>query len=225
MLSEWWATMRAPMSSTAACREQRDERDERDVGRALPVRAQRLLEDELRAVPELRLLGRLLRERLHDVDADDVLLGDRRHVGEPLLHVAERRMRDVAVAVRERDEQRRHREHDERELPLEEEEDDGHRDDGEHVLEEEDQAVAEEEAHALEVDGRARHQLAGLVAVVEAEREPDEMRVHAAAHVHLDVERLPAGDEAAAAPSARRARRRGRRSRRRRSRAGACRGG
>ncbi len=60
------------------------------------------------------------------------------------------------------------------------------------------EAVAEEEAHALEVDGRARHQLAGLVAVVEAERQPDEVRVHAAAHVHLDVERLLAGEEAAA---------------------------
>ena len=62
--------------------------------------------------------------------------------------------------------------------------------DGEDVLEEEDQAVAEEEADALEVDGRARHQLAGLVAVVEAEREPDEPRVEPVAHVHLDAERL-----------------------------------
>ena len=134
------------------------------------------------------------------MDADDVLLGDGRDVGELLLHVAERRVRDVAVAVRERDEQRRDREHDQREPPLEEEEDDGHRHDGEHVLEEEDQAVAEEEADALEVDGRARHQLAGLVAVVEPEREADHVRVEAAAHVHLDVERLAARDEAAAAP-------------------------
>ena len=82
-------------------REQRHERDQRHVDRALPVRAERLLEDELGADAELLLLGRLLRERLDDVDADDVLLRDGRDVGEPLLHVAQRRMRDVAVAVRE----------------------------------------------------------------------------------------------------------------------------
>ena len=129
---------------------------------------------------------------------------DRRDVGELLLDVAERRMRDVAVAVGDRDEERHHREHDERELPLEEEEDDGHRDDGEGVLEEEDQAVAEEEADALQVDRRARHQLAGLVAVVEAEGEAHEVRVEALAQVHLDVERLLAGDEPAAAHEHRR---------------------
>ena len=177
-------------------REERDERHERHVRRALPVRAQRLVEDELGASRELLQLGGLLRERLHDVDADDVLLGDGRDVGEPLLHVAERRMRDVAVAVGEHHERRRDRERDERELPLEEEEDDGHRHDGEHVLEEEDEAVAEEEAHALQVDRRARHELARLVTVVEAERQPHELRVDAAAHVHLDVERLLAGEEA-----------------------------
>ena len=66
------------------------------------------------------------------------------------------------------------------------------------VLEEEDQAVAEEEAHGLQVDRRARHQLAGLVAVVEAEREPEEVRVELVAHVVLDAERLPAGDQAPA---------------------------
>ncbi len=200
MLSEWWATMRAPMSRTAACASSgTNEMSGTYVARCRFARSV-CSKTSSERYAELRLLGRLLRERLHDVDADDVLLRDGRDVGELLLHVAERRMGDVAVAIREHDEERRHREHDERELPLEEEEDDGHRDDGEHVLEEEDQAVAEEEAHALEVDGRARHELAGLVAVVEAERQPHEVRVQAAAHVHLDVERLPAGEEPAAAP-------------------------
>ena len=72
---------------------------------------------------------------------------------------------------------------------------DGHRDHRQHVLEEEDQAVAEKEADALQVDGRARHQLPGLVAVVEAEREPHEVRVEPLAHVHLDRERLLAGNQ------------------------------
>ena len=38
-------------------------------------------------------------------------------------------------------------------------------------LQHEDEAVAEEEAHRLQVDGRARHELAGLLAVEEAELE------------------------------------------------------
>jgi hypothetical protein len=176
-------------------REQRDERDERHVRRTLAVRPQRLLEDVLRAACELLLLGRLLCERLHDVDADDVLLGHGRDVGELLLHVSQRRVRDVAVAVRERDEEGGDGQHDERQPPLEEEQHDADRDDGEHVLEEEDEPVAEEEPDALQVDGGPRHQLARLVAVVEAEREPHELRVDAAAHVHLDVERLASGDE------------------------------
>src|SRR5262249_4361416 len=51
---------------------------------------------------------------------------------------------------------------------------------------------------ALQVDGRARHQLTGLVPVVEAEREADEVRVKAVAQVHLDRERLATGDHPAA---------------------------
>ena len=64
-----------------------------------------------------------------------------------------------------------------------------------HVLEEEDQAVAEEEADGLEVDRRPRHQLAGLVPVVEAEGQALEVRVQLVPHVVLDAECLAARDE------------------------------
>ena len=153
-------------------REQGQEREQWHIERTLAVGRDALPEDRLRPVLELLLLGLLLRERLDDVDADDVLLGDGRHVGELLLHVSQGRVCDVAVAVGEDDEHRSDRERDQRELPLEDEQDHGHRDDREDVLEEEDQAVAEEEAHRLQVDRRTRHQLAGLVPVVEAERQP-----------------------------------------------------
>ena len=66
------------------------------------------------------------------------------------------------------------------------------------MLEEEDQPVAEEEADALEVDRRPRHQLARLVAVVEAEGELHQPLVERGAHVHLDRQRLAAGDQPAA---------------------------
>ena len=53
-------------------------------------------------------------------------------------------------------------------------------------LQDEHQAVAEEEAHRLQVHGRARHQLAGLLVVEEAELEPLELAVHQLAQVVLD---------------------------------------
>jgi hypothetical protein len=132
------------------------------------------------------------------VDADDRFLGHGGDVGELLLDVAQHRVRDVAVAVGDADDERCDRERDEREPPLVDEEDDRDGDDREDVLREEDQSVAEEEAHRLEVDGGARHQLPGLVPVVEPEREAHELRVEAVTQVVLDPERLPAGDEAAA---------------------------
>ena len=64
-------------------------------------------------------------------------------------------------------------------------------------LEHEDEAVAEEEAHRLQVDRRARHQLAGLLAVEERQLEVLEVLVHAAAQVALDAERDAAGDQPA----------------------------
>ena len=60
------------------------------------------------------------------------------------------------------------------------------------------EAVAEEEADGLQVDRRARQQLARLVPVVEAEREPEQLRVERVPHVELDAERLAARDQAAA---------------------------
>jgi hypothetical protein len=175
-------------------RDDRQEREQRDVDRPLTVRSHALLEHALGAVLELGRFGLLLGKRLDDVDADDVLLGYRRDVGEALLHVAQHGMGDVAVAVGDDDDQRRHGSGGQRELPVHDEHHAGDDHDRQHVLEEEDEPVAEEEADGLQVDGRAGHQLARLVAVVEAEREPDELGVQGVAHVELDPERLAARD-------------------------------
>lgn len=176
--------------------EQGQEPEQRHVEGALAVGADASGEQRFRAALELVLLRLLLGERLDDVDADDVLLGHGRDVGHFLLDVAEDRVRDVAVAVGDRDERGREGERDQRELPGDDEQQDANPEDGEDMLEEEDQSVAEEEADALQVDRRARHQLTGLVAVVVAEREPDELRVERVAEVELDGERLVPGDEA-----------------------------
>ena len=187
----------AALEQDARLHDQRQEREQRHVEGALLVRVDAALEDPLRPARELVELVLLLGERLDDVDADDVLLGDRRDVGHLLLDVAEHGVGDTRVAVREDDDQRCHGSRDERELPVDEEHDHGRADDRQHVLEEEDEPVAEEEADGLEVDRRAREQLARLMPVVEAEREPEQLRVERVPHVVLDGERLAARDQAA----------------------------
>ena len=178
-------------------REERQEAEGRRVEGLLPGRPDGLGEDRLGALLEPRLLRILLAERLDDVHPDDRLLGDRGHVADALLDLAEHRMRDVAVAPGDGDQKRRDRQRDQGEAPVDHEQEHGHADDGEHVLDEEDQPVAEEEAHVLEVDRCARHQLAGLVAVEEAVREAQQMPVQGVPEIELDAERLPSGDEAA----------------------------
>ena len=178
--------------------EQRQEREQGDVERALPEGADGFVEHRARCALEEDLAPVFLGERLDDVNADDRLLGHRGHITELLLHLAKDWVRDVAVAVGDRDDDGGDRQCDQGEPPFDEEEDGHHGDDSEDVLEEEDEAEAEEEAHRLQVDGGTRHQLAGLVPVVEPERQPEQVRVQALAHVLLDPERLLAGDQAAA---------------------------
>ena len=210
------STMRAPTSRTAGLREHRHPGDERDVERALPVGAQRLLEDRLRS-------GRVNFSCSCGSCANDFTTwtptmfssatvatsassAARRAASDARRGCSGRRARRatgvIASAISASFHSKKKSTH-------------GHRDNGEDVLEEEDQPVAEEEAHALQVDGRPRHQLSGLVAVVEAEREPHEVRVEPLAHVHLDRERLLSGDQPASGHEDRRATRRGRRSPRR----------
>ena len=63
------------------------------------------------------------------------------------------------------------------------------------MLREEDEPVPEEEAHRLQVDRRAGHELAGLVPVVVAEREPEKVLVQGVAQVVFDCQCLPARDD------------------------------
>jgi RNA polymerase primary sigma factor len=75
----------------------------------------------------------------------------------------------------------------------------GHRGqhDGQGGLEDEDQAVTQEEAHRLEVHGRARHELAGLLVIEEGQLESEQVGVQALAQVDLDAQRHAPGDQSA----------------------------
>ena len=178
-------------------RDERQEREEWHVEGALAVRGEGLREDRVRGGREsLRALSSCANDLTTWTPVID-LLGDRRDLPERLLDVAEHRLRHAAVAVRGERDHRGDRERDERELPAVDEEHGRDDDDRHDVLREEDEPVAEEEPHRLEVDGRPRHQLPRLAAVVEAERQAQEVRVELVAKVVLDRECLPAGDHPA----------------------------
>ena len=101
---------------------------------------------------------------------------------------------DAVVAGGGVDDEGRGGERDQRQPGLEDEHHGAGQDDRQQVLGDEDQAVAEEEADRLQVDGRPRHQLPGLLGVEEAELEPLQVRVEELAQVEFDRQRDLAGD-------------------------------
>ena len=116
---------------------------QRHVDRPLQVGVDAAPEHVLGTLGELVELALLLGERLDDVDADDVLLGDRGDVGHALLNVAQHRVRDGRVAVGEHDDERRDRGRGNCKSGLCNEHHDADAHDRDHVLEEEDQPVPE----------------------------------------------------------------------------------
>ena len=174
--------------------ELRQEADHRVVGRLQARGDHRLVEHAPDAVAEALELVGLAGEGLDDAHARDVLLGVRGQLGDALLDLLDRRARAAPVALGDQHDERHRRHRDQAELRV----DHDHRDAGEHDrqrrLQDEHEAVAEEEAHGLQVDGRTRHQLAGLLAVEEAELESLQVPVEPLAQVVLDAERDAPGD-------------------------------
>ena len=80
---------------------------------------------------------------------------------------------------------------------LEREHRDRGQEDRQQRLADEDQSIAQEEAHRLEIDGGPGHELAGLLAVEERQFQALKVLVQAVAEVELDPQRDPAGHQAA----------------------------
>ena len=156
----------------------------------------RLVPDAPDAAAEALELALLAREGLHDAHAADVLLDVGRELGDPLLELLQRRARAPPVARGDADHDRDRDERDGRQARLHGDHRPRREEDGQRRLQHEDEAVAEEEAHGLQVDGGARHQLPGLLAVEEAQLELLQVLVHAVAQVELDAERDAARDQA-----------------------------
>ena len=173
------------------------EADEGVVEGAQPGGDHRLVEHPRDGLVEAVHLARLLREGLDHAHAAHVLLGLGRQLGDALLDLLRGGPVQAPVAGGRPDDQRhrgqRHRGQDR-----------VHRDhhhggdhDGQQRLHHEDQAVAQEEAHRLQVHRRARHQLAGLLAVEEAQLQRLQVAVHPVAQVELHAQRDAAGHQPA----------------------------
>ncbi len=170
------------------------EADRRVVGGFKARRHHRLLERTPDAAAEALQLARLAREGLDDAHAGDVLLGVGGQFGDALLGLLDRRARAAAVAVGDHHHERRRGERDQAQPRVDHDHHDAREHDREHELQDEHEAVAEEEAHGRQVDGGPAHQLAGLLVVEEAELQALQLAVEALAQVVLDAKRDAPGD-------------------------------
>jgi hypothetical protein len=173
------------------------EADRGVVERAQPGRHHRLVEHPPHGVLEPAQLALLLRERLDDPYSGHVLLGLGGQLGNPLLNLLRRGPVAAPVARRGVDDERRGGERDRRKPGVDGDHHGRGDQDRHRRLQHEDQAVAEKEPDRLQVDGRARHQLARLLAVEERQLERLQVAVHQVSQVELDAERHPAGDQPA----------------------------
>ena len=175
-----------PVDHLAAADEQdrgepelRQEADERVVERAAAASRSSTGRTRAPTLPRKRSSWRSsARERLDHAHAGDVLLDVGGQLGDPLLDLLQRRPRAAPVARGDRAPRTGPGPARARPAP-------GRRGTSRPrrarssapLCSDEDEPVAEEEAHRLQVDGRARHQLAGLLAVEEAELERLQVRV------------------------------------------------
>ena len=171
------------------------EAQERVVEGAQPGGHHRLVEHaRYRAVEPLDLAP-LLREGLDHAHAAHVLLGLGGQLRDPLLHLLRGGAVQPPVAGGDPDHQRHRCQCHRGQQRVHGDHHDRRDHDRQERLHHEDQPVAQEEAHRLEVHGRARHQLAGLLAVEEAQLQRLEVAVHQVAQVELHAKRHAAGHQ------------------------------
>ena len=125
---------------------------------------------------------------LHHPNPRDVLLRLRGQLGDPLLGLLERRARAASVAPSDQDDEWHRRKRQGREARLKREHRGRRKQDRQQRLTDEDQAVAEEEPHRLEIDRRTRHQLPCLLPIEERQLEPLELPVEPVTKILLDAQ-------------------------------------
>ena len=159
----------------------------------MPKTAPSVFDDTKRApvavveIVEDLLVARLAPERVHRPDARQRLgemHDDQRH---RLPRGAVRVLGPAAEPPRERDRDREHGQHCQRELPVEHEQHDGDAADEQHRVDEVDETLVEQLGERLDVAAEPRLHTAGRVALVEREAELLEVVEDAAAQVEENV--------------------------------------
>ena len=139
----------------------------------------------------------LAAERLHHLDSDDGLVGGLGHVALPRLHPARDRRDPAPEAVGDEPDRRQRHGRVERQLRVDEEEDDPGRDDHHHALHPLHEPPADEVADRIEVVRRPRQHLPGRVPVVEGAGVAEVGLVEELSHPRLDPHADPRGGIAA----------------------------
>ena len=139
----------------------------------------------------------LAAERLHHLDPDDRLVRGLGHVALPRLHLARDRRDATPEAVGDEPDRRQRHGRVERQLRIDEDEDDPGRDDHHHALDPLHEPPADEVADGVEVVRRPRQHLAGRVPVVERAGVAQVGLVEELPHPRLDPDADPRGGVAA----------------------------
>ena len=135
----------------------------------------------------------LAAERLHHLDPDDGLVGGLGHVPLPRLHPARDGRDATSEAVGDEPDRRQRHRRVERQLWVDEGEDDPGRDDHHHALRPLHEPPADEVADGIQVVRRPREHLPGRVAVVEGARVAEVRLVEELPHPRLDPDPDPGG--------------------------------
>src|SRR5262252_42157 len=139
----------------------------------------------------------LAAEGLHHLDSDDGLVGGLGHIALPRLHPAGDGRDAMRKAVRDKADQRQRHGRVERQLWIDEREDDPGRNDHHHALHPLHKTPADEVADGIEIVRRPREHLAGRMPVVEGARVAEVRLVEELPHPRLDPDADPGGCVAA----------------------------
>ena len=136
---------------------------------------------------EPRFFVRLARERPDGTDGGHRLLDDRGERALALLYLARRLFDPMRAAIHDGEEERRHRQAEQREPPVEIEHDGEDARQRQHVHRDAEQGGGEEVLRRVHVARQAHHQVAGAARLEERQREPVQVVIQRPAQIQRDA--------------------------------------
>ena len=187
-------TCRPPYHRTSTVGIAEQQGHQRCVDGLQPGGGHLLVVEALRIGVELPVLAFLKRKGLDHLDAEKALLERRSQGADELLHLRPHRLELVAHVKGLPEDDRHESECHQRQSPVQHRQQVAHADNHDHDLDEVQQAALEEHAGGLDIDGRPRHDLAGLRLVIEGEAEVLQVVVEGVADIVRGLLRDKLGD-------------------------------